>query len=280
MSFQPLGPQNIDELIIMNDWVGFKWTKTNVTLFWLPCLAALTTEEFEDGTISWLRNDTNLFWLNALSGVALGLIAQVAASPVAIRGKSMDKKAMQTIFRSIFTFNHVTNELSPNLKNIVRIKKKTPSNFLTLACVKSHNYNQDCNEEDTKIPPSPPFSSTVCLSAFVQLAHDIDNVSRKLFVALSAHQAQAKNNSDELQKEHSNTLGKQAIHYLFPYKAHCLSCYCNPPIVVTEQVAIEQYYAQLKLDEQTEFHVDNMEKKIERLHMLVEIELQKVASME
>ncbi|MCJ1348647.1 hypothetical protein MMC31_006879 [Peltigera leucophlebia] len=50
--------------------------------------------------------------------------------------------------------------------------------------------------------------------------------------------------------------------------------------LATEQVAIGQYYAQLELDEQTEFHVDNMEKEIERLHTLVEIELQKVASME
>ena len=243
-------------------------------------MAALTTKEFEDGTIGWLRDDTDLFWLDALGGVALGLIARVAASPVAIRGKSMDKKAMQTIFRSVLTFNHIANELSPNLKDIVRIKKETPSDPLTLAHVKPHNYDQDSNEEDIKIPPSSPFSSIVCSPAFVRSAHDTDNVSCKLFVALLAHQARAKNSRDELRKEHSNTLGEQAIHHLFPYKAHRLSCYRNPPIVATEQVAIGQYYAQLELDEQNEFHIDNMEKEIECLHTLVEIELQKVASME
>lgn len=40
-----------------------------------------------------------------------------------------------------------------------------------------------------------------------------------------------------------------------------------------KQVAIGQYYVQLKLDKQIEFHVDNMEKEIKRLYMLVEIEL-------
>lgn len=47
-----------------------------------------------------------------------------------------------------------------------------------------------------------------------------------------------------------------------------------------DQLAIGQYYAQLELDKQTEFHVDNMKKEIKCLHMLVEIELQKIASME
>ena len=167
MFLWPLGPQNINELMMINDWVGFELTKTDVTLFWLPCLAALITEEFEDGTIGWFRNDTNLFWLNALSDVALGLITHVAASPVAICGKSMDKKAMQTIFCSVLTFNHIANKLFPNLKDIMHIKKKTPSDPLTLAYIKPHNYDQNSNEEDITIPPSPPFSSIVCLPAFV-----------------------------------------------------------------------------------------------------------------
>ena len=51
MSLRPLGLQNINELMMMNDRVGFEWTKTDVTSFWLPCLAALTIEEFENGTI-------------------------------------------------------------------------------------------------------------------------------------------------------------------------------------------------------------------------------------
>ena len=45
-------------------------------------------------------------------------------------------------------------------------------------------------------------------------------------------------------------------------------------------MAIRQYYAQLELDKKTEFHIDNMEKKIEHFYILVEIELQKIASME
>ena len=94
MSLRPLGPQNINELMMMNDQVGFEWTKTDVTSFWLPCLAALTTEEFENGTIGWLHDNTDLFWLNALGGVALGLIARMVASLVAIRGKFMDKKVI------------------------------------------------------------------------------------------------------------------------------------------------------------------------------------------
>ena len=86
-------------------------------------MVAFTTKEFEDGTIGWLCNDTDLFWLNVLGDVVLGLIVRVAASPVAICGKSIDKKAMQTIFRLVFTFDHVANKLSPNIKDIVRIKK-------------------------------------------------------------------------------------------------------------------------------------------------------------
>ena len=74
-------------------------------------------------------------------------------------------------------------------------------------------------------------------------------------------------------KEHSDTLGEQTIHHLLLYKAHCLLCYCNPPIVATKQVAIGQYYAQLELDKQIELYIDNMEKEIEYLHTLVEIDL-------
>ncbi len=167
MSFRLLGPQNIDELIMMNNQVDFKWTKTDITLFWLSCLAVFTTEEFEDGTIGWLHNDTDLFWLDALGGVALGLIARIAASPVAICGKSMDKKSMQIIFCSVLKFNYDANELSPNLKNIVDIKRETLSDLLTLAHVKSHNYDQDSNEDDINIPSSSLFSSIVSLFAFV-----------------------------------------------------------------------------------------------------------------
>lgn len=45
-------------------------------------------------------------------------------------------------------------------------------------------------------------------------------------------------------------------------------------------MTIRQYYTQLALDKQTEFYVDNMKKEIERLYMLVEIELQKIANMD
>lgn len=56
----------------------------------------------------------------------MGLIARVVTSPIAICRKFIDKKAIQTIFCSVFTFNHVANKLSPNLKNIMYIKKKKP----------------------------------------------------------------------------------------------------------------------------------------------------------
>lgn len=115
---------------------------------------------------------------------------------------------MQTIFCSVLTFNHVANELSPNLKNIVRIKRKTPSDLLTLARLKPYNYDQDSNEDNTKIPLLSPFSSTLCSPASIELAHDIDNISHKLFVALPVHQARTKNSRNELQKEHSNTLSE------------------------------------------------------------------------
>lgn len=206
-------------------------------------MAALTTEEFEDGTIGWLSHDTDSFWLDALGGVALGLIARVAASSVAICGKSIDKKALQIIFRSILTFNHVTNELSQNLKDIVRIKKEAPSNLLTLAHIKPHNYDLDSNlenskDEDTMVPLLSPLFSILCSPAFVRSARDTDEVSCQLFLALPVYQARAKNSRDELRKEHSNLLGEQAIHHLFPYKAHRLSYYRNPPAVATDQLAV------------------------------------------
>lgn len=171
-------------------------------------MPALITEEFEDETIGEFCDHIDVFWLNALGGIVLGLIVQVTTSPIAIYEKSMNKKAMQTIFCSVFTFNHVTNELSLNLKDIVRIKKKTSSNPLTPAYIQPHNYNQDSNEENTKIPPLSLLSSIVCSLAFVRLANDTNNIFRKLFVTLPAHQARIINNRNELQKEHSNTLGE------------------------------------------------------------------------
>lgn len=175
-----------------------------------------------------------MFWLNILGGVALGLIERIVASPVVIHKKSMDKKAMQTIFHLVLTFNYIANKLSPNRKNIIRIKKKTPSIFLMLACIKSHNYNQDSNKKDIKILLLFLFSSTVCSPIFVRLAHNINDVSRKHFVALPIYQVYAKNNRDKLQKEYFNIFGKQVIHHLFSYKAHRLSCSCNPLVVATE----------------------------------------------
>lgn len=52
MSLWLLGPQNINEFMTINDWVGFKQTKTDITLFRLSCLTTLTIQEFEDGTVS------------------------------------------------------------------------------------------------------------------------------------------------------------------------------------------------------------------------------------
>lgn len=139
-------------------------------------MAVFTTEKFEDGTIGWLYDDTDLFWLNALDGVAPGLIARITASPVAIRGKFIDKKSMQIIFCSVLKFNHDANKLSPNLINIMGIKRKTLSDLLTLAHVKPHNYDQDSNEDNIKIPSSSLFSSTVSLFAFVQSVLDTNNI--------------------------------------------------------------------------------------------------------
>ena len=105
---------------------------------------------------------------------------------------------MQIIFCLVLTFKHIANKLFPNFKNIVHIKKDIFFDFLMLVHVKLHNYNQDNNKENTKIPPLFLFSSTVCLLAFVQLAHDTNDVFCKLFVALLVHQACAENNKDEL----------------------------------------------------------------------------------
>lgn len=69
----------------------------------------------------------------------------MAASLVAIHGKTMDKKTLQIIFYLILTFNYITNKLSQNIKDIVPIKKKVSSNFSILAYVKPHYYDLDNN---------------------------------------------------------------------------------------------------------------------------------------
>lgn len=66
---------------------------------------------------------------------------------------------------------------------------------------------------------------------------------------------------------------------LFLYKKHRLSCYCNLSTVATNQLAVRKYYMQLELDKQIKFHNGNIKKEISCLHMLVEIELSKVATM-
>lgn len=93
---------------------------------------------------------------------------------------------MHTIFCLVLTFNHIANKFFLNLKDIICIKRETLSKPLILAYIKPHNCDQDSNKDDTKILPLSPFSSKVCLPAFVQLAYDIDNIFCKLFVALPA----------------------------------------------------------------------------------------------
>lgn len=115
----------------------------------------------------------------------------------------MDKKALQTIFCSVFTFNYVTNKLFQNLKNIMHIKKKAFSNSLTLAYVKSHNYNLDSNLENNKdkntmVSFLSPLSSISCFFAFVQSAYDTNKIFRWLFLALLVYQARAKNSQNKL----------------------------------------------------------------------------------
>lgn len=123
---------------------------------------------------------------------------RVATNLIAICRKYIDKKAMQIIFCLIFIFNYIANKLFLNFKDIVHIKKNPPFDLLTLTYIKSHNYNQNSNEKDYKIPPLFPFSSIIYLLVFVRLAYDTNNISYKLFVALPIHQACAKNNRDKL----------------------------------------------------------------------------------
>lgn len=92
MSLQPLDPQNINDFTIINDYVSFKWIKIDVTLFWLLCLAILTTKQFENEIVDQLSYDTNWFQLHAPNGIALSLIAQVNTSFITICGKSINKK--------------------------------------------------------------------------------------------------------------------------------------------------------------------------------------------
>lgn len=148
MNMQPGGPQKIEDVLELGGRKGFDWTQTDVTAIWLPCLVALETEDFRDGTIGWLSDDTDGFWLQVLGGVALGLTARVAASPGPIRGKMMDRKVMQPIFRSFLTLDHVANELGHDLKKIVRIKSETPADPITLACATAHNDDDDADADD------------------------------------------------------------------------------------------------------------------------------------
>ncbi len=159
-------------------------------------LGCVYNKRVEDKTIGWLCNDTNLFWLNVLGSIAMGFIVRVTVSLVMIYGKSMDKKAMQTIFCLVFTFNYVANKLFLNLKDILHIKGKSFSGPLKLVCIKSQNYDQDSNENNTKIPLLSLFSSIVYLPTFVQLTHDTNNNFCKLFVTIPAYQAYAKNNKN------------------------------------------------------------------------------------
>lgn len=70
-----LGFENINNLIKINNHdSSFEWTKTDVILFWLPCLAILIIEKFKNRIISWFSHNTNLFWLDTLGSIALGFI--------------------------------------------------------------------------------------------------------------------------------------------------------------------------------------------------------------
>lgn len=203
MSLRLLDPQNINDLIIINDCIGFKQTKRNIILFQLLCLAVLIIKEFKDRTISWLSHDIHLFQFDALGGLALGLIAWLTTSLVAICRKFIDKKALQIIFCLVFTFNHIPNKLFHNLKNLMHIKKKAFSNFLTLARIKLYNYNLDSNlqnikDENTIVPPLFLFSNTRYLLAFVQSACDINEQSCQFFSTLLMYQACTKDSQDKL----------------------------------------------------------------------------------
>lgn len=136
-------------------------------------------------------------------------------------------------------FNHIANKLPTNLKNIIYIKKNLFSNFLTLARVKSYNYNLDINKKDSKIPLLSLFFYIVYSSFFVHSIYNTNNISHKLFMVLSVYQARAKDSKNELQKKYSNNFTKQAIHHLFFYEINCLSYYHNFSIVTIKQMSIK-----------------------------------------
>lgn len=105
---------------------------------------------------------------------------------------------MQTIFYSVFIFNHITNKPFPNFKNIICIKKKPSSNFLAFICIKYHNYNLDNNKESTKISLLSLFSSIAYLLNIVWLIYDNNIIFYKFFVVLPVYQVYQKDNEDEL----------------------------------------------------------------------------------
>lgn len=162
----------------------------------------------------------------------------MAISWVAICRKSIDQKTIQIIFGLTLTFNHVVNKLSPNLKNILHIKKKTLSKLLILAYIKPYNYNIDIHKKNTKILFSFLFFSRVYLFAFVYSIYNTSDISRKFFMTLSVHHACLKDGRDKIQKKHFSTLSEQPIYYLFLYKAYCFFYYHNLLIITTNQVVI------------------------------------------
>ena len=130
----------------------------------------------------------------------------MATRPIVICGKTIDKKALQTIFCLILTFNHVTNKLFQNLKDIIHIIKEVSFDFLMLVHIKSHNYDLDNNfsnkAEETIRPPPFLFSSILISLALVRSTCDIDEVSCQFFLTLPVYQTRTKDSKDKLLKEY------------------------------------------------------------------------------
>lgn len=115
------------------------------------------------------------------------------------------------------------------------------------AHIKPHNYDLDNNLENNKDEDIMVLFLALLFSipyylTFVQLVCNIDEVFYQLYLALPIYQAYTKNCQDKLQKELSTLLRKKTIYHLFTYKMHRLSCYCNPPAIATDQLAVRKYY--------------------------------------
>lgn len=244
MSLRQLDPPNIKDFIIINNHIGFKQTNIDITLFWLLCLAALITKEYEDRFISQFSYDIDLFWLNSLDDVALGLIPQMTISFILICRKLIDKKVLLTIFCLVFISTILLKSFFKILKILYVFKKKLfsifsylhISNFINITWTTTQKNNKN---EDIIVFFLFLFSSILCFLANIQLAHHINKVFYQLFLTFPIYQTCAKDSLDKLQKKYSNFFSKQTIHLLL-YKTLWLLCYWNLSAITINKLAVKK----------------------------------------